>query len=176
MIQYKWFYEPIYKTNYYYVVCKSQHDFLRIIEKHYGVKDIPFVEGCYGKAVALSSGGKVILCTWVQSRKSIPEFTHELTHTVVGLFDQIDHSLKHDNDEPIAALSDSLGVEIPSYGLIVPMNEYRHYGLENIKISDSSVDQARKELSDLLFLMTSDYKASNTDYCNHCEFMHKCKM
>ena len=108
MISYKWFYEPIYKMNYYYVVCKSQNDFLKTIEKHYGINDIPFVDGAYGKSVALTSNGKVILCVWVKNKKAIAEFTHELIHTLIGLFETIEHPLKANNDEPIAYLAEYL--------------------------------------------------------------------
>ena len=108
MISYKWFYEPIYKMNYYFVVCQNQNDFLNIIGKHYGITDIPFVEGAYGKSVAITSNGKVILCTWVKSKNSIAEFVHELIHTLIGLFETIDHPLKANNDEPIAYLAEYL--------------------------------------------------------------------
>lgn len=76
----------------------------------------------------------------------------------------------------IAALSETLSTEIPEYGLIVPTDEYRNYNLENFKVTEASMAQIKEELKDLLFLMTSEYKASNTDHCNHCEFIHKCKM
>jgi hypothetical protein len=79
-----------------------------IIKKHYGVKDIPFVEGAYGKSVVIISNNKVILAVWVRGRRALSEFVHELIHTLIGLFDTIDHPLKHDNDEPIAYLAEYL--------------------------------------------------------------------
>lgn len=127
MIYYKWFYEPIYKANYYFVVCPKQEDFIATIKKHYGV-EVEYCEGGYGKSAAFrSANNKVILAIWVKSKTAYQHFAHELIHTLVGLFEQIDHPLKGDSDEPVAYLAEYLTTQfIDKKGWKVFTNVSKH--------------------------------------------------
>lgn len=104
----KWFYEPIYKTNYYFIVCKSQQDFLDRVKKDYGA-EIEFSEGCYAKTALLQMGDmKNVLVVWVKSFRSYSQFAHELIHVISDLSDRIDTDLTFDNSEPMAYLGEYL--------------------------------------------------------------------
>jgi len=108
MIYYKWFYEPIYKINYYFVVCKKQEGFTSTVKKHYGT-DIDHIDGAYGKSgLLISDEGKAISFVWVRTRTSYAHFAHELIHILINLFDHINHPLNPNNDEPVAYLAEYL--------------------------------------------------------------------
>lgn len=108
MIYYKWFYESIYKMNYYYVACNNQKDFIKTIKKHYGV-DIEYHDGGYAKFTAITTKeNKVVSAIWVKSRTAHEYFAHELIHSLIYLFTYINHPFTAENDEPIAYLAEYL--------------------------------------------------------------------
>ena len=103
MITVKWLFEPIYKTNYYFIVCPHQGDFVKTIKRDYNI-ELEQSENVSARTAMIRQGNSTIVFVWVKNNKSFSELGHELIHVITFLFDGIDSRITFDNSEPVAYL------------------------------------------------------------------------